>query len=210
MQVERGGAPATMVIAAVTVAAWLLALFVAPSGWLAEQGGFIPLRFSVATAGFVVPALLTPFTAALLHGGLFHLMMNMLLLVICGRAAEAVLGSGALAALYVAGAVAAAVGQYVADPTSPIPMIGASGAISAVLAVYAMLFGRNEVRAIGPVPAHWVRALWLAAGWIAIQLLIGIATVGSEFQIATAAHIGGFLIGLAMARPLLAWRYRGA
>jgi membrane associated rhomboid family serine protease len=209
MQAPRR-APVTDSIAIVTAVAWLLALVAAPQGWLAEQGGFIPLRLSGQMGGFVVPALLTPFTAALIHGGLFHLLMNMLLLVICGRAVEAVLGSGALATLYVAGAVAAAAGQFVADPGSAIPMIGASGAISAVLAVYAMLFGRDEVKAIGPIPAHWVRALWLAAGWIGVQLLIGFATVGSDLQIAIAAHIGGFLIGLAMARPLLAWRYRGA
>ncbi len=205
-----GRAPLTNAIAIATSIAWLIALVTVPPGWLAEQGGFVPLRLSGQGGGFVIPAVLTPFTAALIHGGLFHLAMNMLLLVICGRAVEAVLGSGALGALYLAGAVAAALGQFVADPSSPIPMIGASGAISAVLAVYAMLFGRDEVRAIGPIPAHWVRALWLAAGWIAIQLLIGLATVGSEFQIATAAHVGGFLIGLAMARPLLAWRYRAA
>jgi membrane associated rhomboid family serine protease len=203
-------APLTSGIAVVTAAAWLLGLAFAPQGWLAEQGGFIPLRFSGQAAGFIIPAMLTPFTAALIHGGLFHLVMNMLLLVICGRAVETVLGSGALVALYLAGAVAAAAGQFVAGPGSPVPMIGASGAISAVLAVYAMLFGRNEVKPIGPIPAHWVRALWLAAGWIGVQLLIGLATIDSAFQIAIAAHIGGFLIGLALARPLLAWRYRGA
>jgi membrane associated rhomboid family serine protease len=89
-------------------------------------------------------------------------------------------------------------------------MIGASGAISAVLAVYALLFSRNEVRAIGPIPAHWVRALWLAAGWTGVQWLLGFATSRGSYQIATAAHVGGFLVGLAMARPLLAWRYRRA
>jgi membrane associated rhomboid family serine protease len=200
----------TNAIAIVTGLAWLAGLAFAPSDWLAEQGGFIPLRLSGATEGFIVPALLTPFTSALIHGGFFHLGMNMLLLVICGRGVESVVGSGALGALYVAGAVAAATGQYVADPGSPVPMIGASGAISAVLAVYAMLFGRNEVKAIGPIPSHWVRALWLAAGWIGVQLLIGLATIDGDFKVAIAAHIGGFLIGLALARPLLAWRYRGA
>lgn len=210
MRAARGGAPLTNGIAIVTSLAWLIALFAAPQGWLAEQGGFIPLRFSGQVGGFVIPALLTPFTAALVHGGLFHLLMNMLMLVVCGRAVEAVLGTQALGALYIVGAVVAAAGQFVANPGSPVPMIGASGAISAVIAVYAMLFGRNEVKAIGPIPAHWVRALWLAAGWIGIQLLIGFASIGSEYQIAIAAHIGGFLAGLAMARPLLAWRYRGA
>lgn len=210
MVAARSGAPLTNGIAIATTIAWLIAVIAVPEGWLAEQGGFIPLRFSGQVGGFIVPALLTPFTAAFIHGGLFHLLMNMLMLIVCGRAVEAVLGSGPLGALYFIGAIAAGAGQFVADPGSPVPMIGASGAISAVLAVYAMLFGRNEVKAIGPIPAYWVRALWLAGGWIGIQLLIGFATVGSEYQIAIAAHIGGFLAGLAIARPLLAWRYRGA
>ena len=89
-------------------------------------------------------------------------------------------------------------------------MIGASGAISAILAVYALLFGRNEVKAFGPIPAHWVRALWLALAWTGVQFLIGLSTAGGSYHIAVAAHVGGFLIGLALARPLLAWRYRGA
>ncbi len=210
MQARRSGAPLTNAIAIATSLAWLIGTVAAPGAWLAEQGGFIPLRLSGEVGGFLVPAWLTPLSATLVHGGLFHLAMNMLMLVVCGRAVEMVLGSGSVALLYGAGAFASAAGQFIADPSSPVPMVGASGAISALLAVYAMLFSRNEVPAIGPIPAHWVRGLWLAAGWIGVQLLIGFATIGSEYQIAIAAHIGGFLFGLALARPLLAWRYRSA
>ncbi len=206
----RGDAPLTNGIVIVTTAAWVLAIAAVQQSWLAEQGGFIPLRLSGQVGGFMIPVILTPFTATVIHGGFFHILTNMLMLIICGRAVEQVLGSVALAILYGVGAIAAAGAQYLVNPGSPIPMIGASGAISAVLSVYAMLFSRNEIRAMGPIPAHWVRALWLAAGWIGIQLLIGMATRGSEYQIATAAHVGGFLAGLALARPLLAWRYRRA
>ena len=55
-----------------------------------------------------------------------------------------------------------------------------------------------------------VRALWLAIAWTAVQWLIGVAAGGSGYAIAWAAHVGGFLAGLALTRPLLAWRYRGA
>jgi len=205
----RVGAPLTIGIAVATIVAWVIATIALDQPRLEEQGGFIALRLSGQVGGFVLPALLTPFTAALIHSDFVHLFVNMLMLVVCGRGVEAVLGRGPLAALYATGAFAAAIGQFVGDPGSAVPMIGASGAVSAVIAVYAMLFGRNEVKAIGPIPSHWVRALWLAAGWTGIQLLLSLANVGREYQ-ATGAHIGGFLAGLAMARPLLAWRYRGA
>jgi membrane associated rhomboid family serine protease len=200
----------TFVMAIVTGLAWIAARVSGADGWIAEQAGFIPLRFAGATSGFIVPAWLTPWTATLVHGDSLHIIMNLVMLVYCGRAVEQVLGAVPLAILYLVGAVAAAFAQYLVNPTSPVPMIGASGAISAVLAVYALLFSRNEVRAIGPVPAHWVRALWLAVAWTGVQWLLSFATSGGGYQIATAAHVGGFLVGLALARPLLAWRYRHA
>jgi membrane associated rhomboid family serine protease len=210
--VAAGVRPArlTYVVAAITVVAYFAGLLLTSGGFMVEQMGFIPLRFSSDAQGFVVPALLTPLSATLSHGDLFHLGFNILMLVYCGRAVEAVLGMGPMAALYVIGAYVAAAGQFIVGPMSPVPMIGASGAISAVLAVYALLFGRNDVKRWGPIPAHWVRAIWLAVAWTAIQWMIGLVSGGSGYEIATAAHVGGFLAGLALARPLLAWRYRGA
>jgi membrane associated rhomboid family serine protease len=200
----------TIAITIVTGLAWIAAQLWGANEWVAEQAGFIPLRFAGQTDGFIVPEWLTPFTATLVHGDLMHIIFNMIMLVYCGRAVEQVLGALPLAILYLVGAVAAAFAQYLVDPSSPVPMIGASGAISAVLAVYALLFSRNEVKAIGPVPAHWVRALWLAAAWTGVQWLLSFATSRGTYQIATAAHVGGVLVGLALARPLLAWRYRAA
>lgn len=207
-----GGRPArlTYIIAVGTVLAHFAGLLLTDGGFMVEQMGFIPLRFSSEAQGFIVPALLTPLTATLSHGDFIHLGFNMLMLVYCGRAVESVLGMGPMAALYIVGAYVAAAGQYVVGPVSPVAMIGASGAISAVLAVYALLFGRNDVKRWGPIPAHWVRAIWLALAWTAIQWMIGLVSGGGGYEIATAAHVGGFLAGLALARPLLAWRYRGA
>jgi membrane associated rhomboid family serine protease len=207
-----GAKPArlTYVIVGLTVAAYVFARLVWPTDFISEQAGFIPLRFAGSTTGFVVPAWLTPLTATLAHGDLIHIGFNMIMLVYCGRMVEAVLGMGPLTALYLIGAYLAAGAQYLVDPLSPVPMIGASGAISAVVAVYALLFGRNDVKRWGPIPAHWVRAIWLAVAWTAIQWMIGLVSRGDGYQIATAAHVGGFLGGLALARPLLAWRYRGA
>lgn len=204
----RGG-QLTQAIALLTALAWLAALITGTQPWVAEQGGVIPARI-FGSDGFVVPVWLTPLTCTLVHGGIFHLGFNLLMLVFCGRQVEPVIGRGPFLVLYVVGAYGAAAAQTLVDPGSVVPMIGASGAISAVLAVYALLFSRNEVPRMGPVPAHWVRALWLAAGWIAIQWLMGLALSTGGTAVATAAHVGGFLAGLALARPLLAWRYRGA
>lgn len=207
-----GARPArlTYAIVVLTVVAYIGGLLFTAGGFTTEQMGFIPLRFAADAPGFVVPAWLTPITATLSHGDLFHLGFNILMLVYCGRSVETVVGAGPMAALYLIGAYVAAAGQYVVEPLSPVPMIGASGAISAVVAVYALLFGRNDVRRWGPIPSHWVRAIWLAVAWTAIQWMIGLVSAGGGYAIATAAHVGGFLAGLALARPLLAWRYRGA
>ncbi|MFM9978613.1 MAG: rhomboid family intramembrane serine protease [Sphingomonadaceae bacterium] len=208
--VRPGAAPVTLGLTIVSVAAFVLARLIWPADFVSEQLGFIPLRVSAAAQGFVVPLALTPLSCTLAHGDMWHLGLNMLMLVWCGRGVETVIGPWPMLVLYGVGAYLAAAAQWLVEPGSIVPMIGASGAISGVLAVYALLFGRNEVKRIGPIPAHWVRALWLALAWTGVQWMIGLATRGGGYEIATAAHIGGFLAGLALARPLLAWRYRGA
>lgn len=174
------------------------------------RAGFIPARFGselIVPPGTMVPFLLTPLTSALLHGGVLHIMFNIIVLLFIGRQLEPPLGTKAMAVLLVAGAYGGALAQYLADPQSAVPMIGASGAISALIAVFALIFSRSRTPAIGPIPAHWVRALWLAAAWIGVQLLIGFAGGGGFGAIAIWAHVGGFLTGLLLARPLLRWRF---
>jgi membrane associated rhomboid family serine protease len=195
-------------IAAVTVGAWLLSLSL-PLDTLALHGGFIPARVEGGTWPGL-PVWLTPLSAALLHGGFVHLLFNVLFLLICGRAVEPILGPKNVFALYLIGAYAAAAAQWAAEPGSQVPMIGASGAVSAVIGAYAMLFGRNKVKVAHPSAALWLNALWLAAAWVALQLLIGFTYASGGPRIAIAAHIGGFLVGLVLAKPLLLLRWRGA
>ena len=174
--------------------------------------GFIPARFGadlIAPPGTMLPFFLTPLSSAFLHGGWLHLIFNMVMLLFIGRQLEAPLGGKAMAVLLLAGAYAGALAQFLADPESAIPMIGASGAISALLAVFALIFSRTQTSAIGPIPAHWVRALWLAAAWIGLQLALGLAGGGGFGAVAIWAHVGGFLAGLLLARPLLRWRFGG-
>ena len=95
-------------------------------------------------------------------------------------------------------------------PHSAVPMIGASGAISALVGAYALLYGQRRPSRLQPELARLLHIAWLAAGWIVIQLLLGFASATEGVAIAVASHIGGFIAGLALARPLLRWRYRTA
>jgi membrane associated rhomboid family serine protease len=195
----------------VTFALWAIqALF----GWIpyaSIRGGFIPGRVTFNPPLWPsVPVPLTPLSATLIHADIFHAGLNLMTLLYIGRIVEGVIGPRLLALLYVVGAYVSAGGQFITNPQSMQPMIGASGAISAVMGAYAMMFSRSEVKRIGPIPAWVIRGAWLAVAWVGIQWMFGIAMGRSGVNVAIAAHIGGFLAGLVMARPLLAWRYRGA
>lgn len=203
-------ARATLAIAALTALAWFLVEGAGAQMRAASWGGFYAYRFGYDGYGPGAPLWLTPLTATLVHAGFLHVGFNLLMLLFSGRAAENILGPGALLVLYGTGAYAAAGAQYLADPRSTVPMIGASGAVSAVIGAYAILFGRNRVRAANVHVAQWLHALWLMAAWVGLQLLIGFLSRASALDIAVAAHIGGFLAGVALARPLLLFRYRKA
>ena len=199
----------TNAIAVVTVAAWLLALASEQFFDVAALGGFIPARvMGGLTVVGALPWWLTPFSSTLIHADIFHLGFNMLMLLWCGRQVEQAIGGKLLLLLYGIGALAAALGQYALGPHETSATVGASGAISAVVAVYALVFSEQRVKPVGPIPAHIVRVAWLAMAWIGIQTLIGFGFGAGGQLIAVGAHIGGFVAGLALARPLLRWRYR--
>jgi membrane associated rhomboid family serine protease len=201
----------TLWVAGITAAAWLVAKTIGMAEAATIWGGFIPARVTgLEGDGALAPVFLTPLTATLVHSGFAHLAFNLLILLFCGRSVESLLGSRSFTILYLLGAYAAAAAQYFVDPVETIPMVGASGAISAVLGAYAILFGKNRVRVAHPTLALWLHVLWLAAAWVGLQLLVGLTFETGGARIAVAAHIGGFLVGLALARPLLLFRYRTA
>lgn len=175
----------------------------------AVAGGLIPARFTLGLAiGGAVPPLLTPLTSLFIHEGWLHLGMNMLMLVFIGRFVEVAIGPGRLLLLYAVGGFAAAGAQLLADPTSQVPVIGASGAISALLGGYAILYGTKRPRAGRFLSAETLNALWLAAAWIGLQLLTALAFNDGRGGIAIWSHAGGFIAGLLLVRPLLRSRYR--
>jgi membrane associated rhomboid family serine protease len=203
-------APVILGIAAVTALAWFIATGAGLQGGAIDLGAFVPAFVGSEPSFERLPAWLTPLSATLIHGDILHLLFNLLMLVFCGRSVEPVLGRAGVAMLYLIGAYAAAAGQYLASPSSMVPMIGASGAISAVIGAYAMLFGRNKVKVANPTLALWLHALWLMAAWVILQAVIGAVFNSAEFGIAVAAHVGGFIPGVLLARPLLLFHYRKA
>jgi membrane associated rhomboid family serine protease len=133
-----------------------------------------------------------------MHGDIMHIFGNMLFLWIFGDNLENLLGHVRFAAFYIVCGLAAAIAQIVMDSDSVIPMLGASGAISGVMGGYLLLFPQRQVRAIifnflTTVPA------FVALGiWIGYQILVGYLTPAGTGGVAYAAHIGGFIAGVAL------------
>ena len=201
---------ATAIIAIVTIAVSGFAIL---SGldWFIAVAGFIPARLSGAIdlAG-ALPAWLTPITSALLHGSWVHLIVNMVMLAIAGSQVERVVGASGLVLAYVLGGIVAALTQFAWDPSSPVPMVGASGAISALFGLYAIFFGQPKQVSQNQKVNRWVHVGWLLAAWVVLQWMSALLAGGEGVMLATPAHIGGFIAGLIMQKPLLLWRYRKA
>ena len=201
----------TVAITALTVLAWILTVAAGQSDNATLAMGFIPARFSgLPVPWAALPAFLTPLSATLVHSGFIHLGFNMLIFVWCGTNVERVLGWFGILALYLVGAFAAAFAQWGVDPYSTVPMIGASGAISAVIGAFALSFGRPRRFTSSPTANRWINALWLMVAWVVLQLMMGWLAGGQGYLLATPAHVGGFAAGLLLQRPLLLWRYRKA
>jgi len=135
-----------------------------------------------------------------MHGGIAHIFGNMLFLWIFGDNLENALGHIRYGIFYLLCGFAAAAAQIIMGPDSIIPMLGASGAISGVLGGYILLFPQRQVRAIlfnflTTVPAY------VAIGiWIVYQLVLGYMTPEGSGGVAYAAHIGGFIAGIALVK----------
>jgi membrane associated rhomboid family serine protease len=202
---------ATAWIAVVTAIFWLVPTLFGFNDTAAVALGFIPDRLNGAIVlGPSAPAFLTPLTATLVHAGIIHIAMNLLILVWCGTQVERILGAKALIFLYVVSAYTAAMLQLLVTPHSQVPMVGASGAISGILGAFALSFGQQKRIVQSHSLNRALNALWLLAAWIALQLMTGFLAGTQGVIVATPAHVGGFLSGLLLQRPLLMWRWRKA
>lgn len=180
--------------------------------------GLVPrdLVAAISAGDLLSLPVLTLVTHLFLHGSWLHLMGNVLFLWIFGVNVEDRLGRVLFLAFYLVGGIVAAAGHTLVDPTSDVPMVGASGAISAVLGAYVVLYPRARIQAL-VFPLFYyelmaVPAVLVLGFWFVLQLIDGVASLGLTAEasggIAIWAHIAGFVAGMAVALPL---RYlRGA
>jgi len=152
-------------------------------------------------------ALLPFFTSMFLHGGWLHLIGNMWFLWIFGDNVEDVLGSGRFLVFYLACGLLAGATHYALSPHSPLPTVGASGAIAGVLAGYAVLFPRARVLTLVPLGFFLqlveIPAIVLLLLWFGLQAVSGILSRGmAAGGVAWWAHVGGFVAGLVLVRVL--------
>ncbi|MBH0177108.1 MAG: rhomboid family intramembrane serine protease [Nitrospira sp.] len=147
-----------------------------------------------------IPASLTLLTSMFLHGGWMHLLGNMLYLWIFGNNIEDAMGHAKYIVFYILCGVLAALAHAMTDPSSQIPMVGASGAISAVLGAYLLLYPRAHVLVLLPALGMTRIAAGVVLGmWFVTQLVSGGMSVGAQGGgVAFFAHIGGFVAGMAL------------
>tara|TARA_Y100000815_G_scaffold31839_1_gene26557 strand:- start:2279 stop:2923 length:645 start_codon:yes stop_codon:yes gene_type:complete len=162
--------------------------------------GFIPIEFN----------LLDILTSMFMHGGLFHILGNMWFLWIFGDNVESALGHVRYLGFYLFCGFGAAIGQFLINPSSPVPMVGASGPIAGILGAYMLMYPRARVHVLIiffvittiAVPAQ------IAIGvWFLIQLTNGLGSIGlNTGGVAWFAHIGGFAVGVATQKMFRTFR----
>ena len=200
-----------IVIACSVAFAWELGL-AAGSGDAALERligtwGVVPTRLIAAWTGgdFLSGATFTLLTSQFLHGGWLHLLGNMLYLWIFGNNVEDRLGRVGFLSFYLAGGVLAGLAQVAVDPSSSSPTIGASGAIAATLGAYIVFFPGARVTSLVFLGFFYqvvkIPAAIVLGFWFVLQLVDGVASLGvtQSGGVAVFAHIGGFIVGAAVA-----------
>jgi membrane associated rhomboid family serine protease len=202
----------TWLLIAVNVAAhvWIEGVGPANQELLLGQYGLVPRRLLAQFPEYGVTVL----TSMFMHGGWYHLLTNMWTLHIFGDNVEDTLGKGRFLVFYLVCGLAAASAQVLLDPSSVIPMVGASGAIGGVVGAYLVLYPRAPILAFNMLPLLWLffGLVVVVPAWVIGLLFLGqnvmlalqdVAGMGSG-SIAFAAHLGGFLAGLLLT-PLLSY-----
>jgi membrane associated rhomboid family serine protease len=176
---------------------------------LAPIGQAVPLGRGVACVVDNDPInILTPVISMFLHGGWGHILGNALFFWVFGNNIEDSLGHFRFLAFYIVCGLAAAAAHIVSQPTSPLPTVGASGAISGIMGAYLLLYPRVRVRMLFffivffkviPIPA-WMVLIW----WFFWQLVAALPELknGGDLSggVAVWAHVGGFLTGVLLVK----------
>ena len=196
----------SLIVACSLVFLWQQSLFPAEAERAIFAFGFVPAAFFggrvvVPEAG-AVPAELAVITSMFLHGGWMHLIGNMLYLWIFGNNVEDAMGHVRFPIFYVLCGIAAALAQGFYDPSSAVPMIGASGAIGGVLGGYLLLYPRARVLVLIPLGFFTqlirIPALAVLGFWFVLQFIQSALSSGEGGGVAYWAHIGGFVAGMVL------------
>lgn len=196
---RRSTPTVTILLIVINVLAFLFEMSLAP--YLRDQFvshyALVPDRF--------VPA--TLLTSMFLHGGWLHLIGNMWFLWVFGSHVEDAIGPGRYLIFYLVSGVASALVQFFVNLGSPIPTLGASGAIAGVMGAFLLLYPRARVVTLVFIVIFITTvelpAAFMLLYWFAIQLLSGLGSLTSVTQaqgIAWFAHVGGFVAGLLFIR----------
>lgn len=170
---------------------------------------------SSLTPGQFLPGIVLPLlTATFVHGGWLHLIGNMLYLWVFGDNVEDKLGRSRFLIFYILCGLVASGFHVAVDPTSAVPMVGASGAISGVLGAYILMFPGARVVTLIPVfiflQVAELPALVVLGFWFVMQFFNGVLSLGFETGgmggVAWWAHIGGFVSGLVLVFPFRRFR----
>jgi membrane associated rhomboid family serine protease len=171
------------------------------------EGAQIPLGDVVCVLG--EPSWTTSITSMFMHGGWMHILGNLWFLYVFGDNVEDSMGPIRFVVFYLLCGLAAVVAQVVSNPTSPIPMVGASGAIGGVMGAYAVLYPRVPVHMLvflGIYVDRIVVPAYVMLGyWFLIQLVSGTLVSSAGGGVAFWAHVGGFVAGV-----VLVFRFRDA
>lgn len=206
----------TVSLVGLNIAVFLLEMLILFTGGERALGtffvayGVVPAAISSGQS-IVIPFYLTLFTGMFVHGSLTHIGFNMLYLLAFGDNLEDRLGHGRYLIFYLLTGLLASLAQIMVDPHSPVPSVGASGAIAGVLSGYVLFFPRGAVRMflfLDPFTRITrIPALMYIGFWFVTQFFNGIGSLGvltaETGGVAYWAHIGGFVGGMA-----LAWLYR--
>jgi len=149
---------------------------------------------------YVVPAYVTIFSSMFMHGGFMHLIGNMLYMWIFADNIEDSLGPKNFIIFYLLSGIGAATAQVLADTSSQIPMVGASGAIGGVLGAYIINYPKAKVLVLIPFGFFSqlikIRALYVLGFWFVLQFINSSMFSSQGGGVAYAAHIGGFVSGM--------------
>jgi membrane associated rhomboid family serine protease len=178
-----------------------LATWVLGSQLLADALGLVPARLFFANAAWVW---ITPLTSMFIHASWAHVLGNLWFLHVFGDNVEDHLGHARFLALYLLSGLSAAVLHVALAPLSPVPLVGASGAIAGVLGAYMFRFPRAPILAWFVVFLVELPAFAFLVVWFGYQLWMTLGTFGGQERggVAFAAHVGGFIAGALIDRIL--------